>query len=150
MKQLFEISAFVLIGIFLLWFGYTLFFKIGIPALGGFGRRGLRRKGLNASGESAAGNPKTCPVCSAKLQPGELVSSSAFPALNDSEDRFMHIKGCIYCLKGDRERVCPVCGIILKESEVLIARLFDRPGKRSHVHVIGCSKCKGPPSQRKA
>jgi hypothetical protein len=150
MKQLFEVSAFILIGIFLLWFGYTLFFTICPPALGGFGRKSLRRKDRNASGGSTAGDPKTCPVCAKKLQPGELVSSSAFPALNGSKERFMHIKGCIYCLKGDRERVCPVCGIILKDDEILIARLYDRPGKRSHVHVAGCTRCKGPPSQRKA
>jgi hypothetical protein len=33
MQQFFEVFVFVLIGIALLWFGYTLFFAIGIPAL---------------------------------------------------------------------------------------------------------------------
>ena len=150
MKQLLEILIFIPIGILLLWFGYTLFFSAGLSAFGGFGRKGIRRKVLKASDESTAGAPKTCPVCAAKLRRGEQVSSSAFPAVNGSKERFMHIKGCVYCLKGDRERVCPVCGIILKEDEILIARLYDRPGKRSHVHVIGCTKCKGPNSQRKA
>jgi len=145
MKQFFEVFVFLLIGVALLWFGYTLFFTIGIPALGGFGRRGYRRKGLKPSGESTPGDPQTCPVCSAKLRPGELVSSSAFPSLNGGKDRFMHIRGCIYCLQEDgRERICPVCGTILNGNEILISRLYERPGQRSHVHVIGCSNCKKP------
>jgi hypothetical protein len=37
--------------------------------------------------------------------------------------------------------VCPVCGNHLTNDEMLIARLFDKPG-RSHVHVLGCSKCR--------
>jgi hypothetical protein len=143
MRQLFEVLVFVLIGVLLLWFGYTLFFTIGIPAFGGFGRRGYRRKSLKPVGESIAGEPQTCPVCSAKLRPGELVSSSAFPSLNGGKDRFMHIKGCLYCLHGDRARVCPVCGILMKENEILISRLIERPGNRSHVHVIGCTYCRG-------
>jgi len=150
MKQLLQILIFIPIGILLIWFGYTLFITIGIPALGEFGRRSFRRKANEASGESAAGNPKTCPVCFSRLRRGEQVSSAAFPAVNGSKERFMHIKGCVHCLKGDLERVCPVCGIILKDDEVVIARLYDRPGRRSHVHVIGCTKCKGPGSQRKA
>jgi hypothetical protein len=145
MKQFFEVFVFLLIGVALLWFGYTLFFTIGIPALGGFGRRGYRRKGLKPSGESTPGDPQTCPVCSAKLRPGELVSSSAFPSLNGGKDRFMHIRGCIYCLQENgRERFCPVCGTILSGNEILISRLYERPGQRSHVHVIGCSRCKKP------
>ena len=138
MRQFFEVFVFLLIGVALLWFGYTLFFTIGIPALGWFGRKGYRRKSLKPSGESTPGDPQTCPVCSAKLRPGELVSSSAFPSLNGGKDRFMHIRGCIYCLQQDgRERVCPVCGIILNANEILISRLYERPGQRSHVHVIG-------------
>jgi len=144
MKQFFEVLVFLFIGVILLWFGYTLFFTVGIPAFGGLGRRGSRRRSLKPSGESTPGDPQTCPVCSAKLRYGELVSSSAFPSLNGGKDRFMHIRGCIYCLQGGRDRVCPVCGTILKGSEILICRLFERSGHRSHVHVIGCTRCKGP------
>jgi RNA polymerase subunit RPABC4/transcription elongation factor Spt4 len=140
MKQFLEVLIFVIIGIALLWFGYTLFFQVGIPAWGGAFRK---RKGLKPQGESMPGDPQTCPVCSAKLGAGELVSAHAFPSLNGGKDRFMHIRGCIYCLMGDRDRVCPVCGTILRENEILISRLFERPGHRSHVHVIGCSNCKG-------
>ena len=140
MKQFLEVFIFVIIGTALLWFGYTLFIRVGLPA---GGERPRKRKGPEPQGESFPGEPQTCPVCSAKLNSGELVSSSAFPSLNGGKDRFMHIRGCIYCLRGDRERVCPVCGIVLKESEILISRLFERPGRRSHVHVIGCTQCRG-------
>ena len=146
MKHVLEVFIFVLIGVILLWFGYTLFFSVGIPALsrGSFGRGifSRRRKHLKPLGESKPGDPQTCPVCSAKLSGGELVSSVAFPSLNGGKDRFMHIRGCLYCIGGDRDRICPVCGIILQGNEILISRLFERPGRRSHVHVIGCSRCK--------
>lgn len=142
MEQIFEVLGFVIIGVILLWFGYTLFFGVSIPAWG----QSRRRRSRRPRGESFPGEPQTCPVCSAKLNPGELVSSLAFPSLNGGKDRFMHIRGCVYCLHGDRDRVCPVCGIILKENEILIARLFERPGRRAHVHVLGCSRCKSPHS----
>ena len=148
MKHIYEVLIFVVLGIALLWFGYTLFFSIGIPAWGGVGRP-RRRRFRKPRGESMPGEPQTCPVCSARLYEGELVKSSAFPSMNGGKDRFMHIRGCAYCLRGDRERVCPVCGIILKEDEILICRLFERPGRRSHVHVLGCTRCKGPRSGRR-
>jgi hypothetical protein len=59
----------------------------------------------------------------------------------------MHIRGCVYCLEGERSqnRVCPVCGHILNKDEILICRLYERQHKtrkRPHIHVIGCSSCK--------
>ena len=145
MKQIFEVLVFVIAGVTLLWFGYTLFVTVGIPVFGG----GIRpRRYRKPRGEGIPGMPQTCPVCSAKLHGGELVSSNAFPSLNGGKDRLMHIKGCVYCLRGDRDRVCPVCGAVLKENDILISRLFEHSSRRSHVHVIGCSRCKGPHSQR--
>ena len=144
MKDILEVFIFVVIGIFLLWFGYTLFFAMG-P---GGGKR-LRRRNIKPRGEGVPGDPQTCPVCSGKLQGGELVSSLAFPSLNGGKDRFMHIRGCIFCLRGDRERLCPVCGAILEGDEILICRLFDRGLRRSHVHVLGCSQCKSLKSGRR-
>ena len=143
MKQILDALIFVIIGVALLWFGYTLFFSVGIPAWGDVSRH-RRRHHRKPRGESMPGDPQTCPVCSAKLGDGELVKSAAFPSLNGGRDRFMHIRGCIYCLHGDRDRVCPVCGAVLRDNEILISRLFERPGRRSHVHVLGCSRCRRP------
>jgi hypothetical protein len=141
---MFQVLAFVFIGIALLWFGFALFFNGVIPVWDAGGRTGKRRNSATKAGkaEGAPGDPQICPVCSLKLKSGEMVSSAAFPSLNGGKDRFMHIRGCIYCLAGERDRVCPVCGTILVGDEILICRLFERPGRRSHVHVLGCSRCK--------
>jgi hypothetical protein len=155
MDSLVYILILVIIGVLLLWIGYTLFFGSG--ATHGRGRSGHGGHGMSAgkhkqgrdreSGNSGpieegiAGAPQTCPVCSAKLPKGELVKSSAFPSLN-GRDRLMHIQGCIYCIEGNRPRRCPVCDVVLKDDEYLISRIFERPG-RSHVHIIGCNRCRG-------
>jgi hypothetical protein len=140
-----QILVFIIIAVLLLWFGYTLFFRIGgLPAFSG---RGSKRRIPKPRGIGNPGDPHTCPVCSAKLEEGELVKSLAFPSLNGGEDRFMHIRGCIYCLEGELSlnRVCPVCGNMLDKDEVLVCRLYERKHitrKRPHIHVIGCSCCK--------
>ncbi|MDR1177967.1 MAG: hypothetical protein LBK64_03995 [Spirochaetaceae bacterium] len=127
--------ALSIIGVFLLWFGYTLFFRNTHIRLG---RRRRRKSRRVASG--VPGAPRTCPVCSAILARGERVKSTAYPSMG-GVDRLMYISGCAYCLEGDRVRSCPVCGAILKAGDILVARMYDKPG-RSHVHVIGCSQCK--------
>ncbi|MDR0386438.1 MAG: hypothetical protein LBH57_00240 [Treponema sp.] len=97
--------------------------------------------------EGAAGSARSCPVCGLFLEHGELVKSSVFPDPGNGRGRFMHIAGCVYCLEGRRaaKRKCPVCGAPLDTDEILFARMFDKPG-RSHVHVLGCSRCRGPGS----
>jgi hypothetical protein len=133
-----QVLFFAMIGVTLLWFGYTLFFA----PLGNFrfGYQKGRRRRKQPRGTGIPGAPQTCPVCSAQLEKGELVKSMAYPSFNGT-DRLMYIKGCAYCLEGDRPRLCPVCGARLRGDEILIARIFDRPG-RSHVHVLGCSRCR--------
>jgi hypothetical protein len=132
-----KILGFVIIGVGLLYLGYSLIFGFGA---GGrvFGRG---KKGKKDDLEGEAGMPRTCPVCSIRLIHGERVKSSAFPDTGKT-DRLMYINGCPYCLNGERRRVCPVCGELLDNNETLIARIFDKPG-RSHVHVLGCNKCRG-------
>ncbi|MDR1596629.1 MAG: hypothetical protein LBR99_02880 [Treponema sp.] len=137
MNEYLQILGFVITGVILLYFGYTLFFHIGRGHSSGSGKKNKKN---DIEGE--AGAPRTCPVCSIRLPQGERVKSSAFPAIGKT-DRLMYITGCYYCLEGDRPRVCPVCGAVLNYDENLIARLFDKPG-RSHVHVLGCSRCRGP------
>jgi len=142
MKQFIEILTFVIIGCVLVWVGFKLFSKLGVR-IGGSGSK--KRRDEETDIEGAPGDAKTCPVCSAKLSKGQLVSSAAFPSTNGGKDRFMHIRGCVNCLNGARKRVCPVCGIVLEPGEILIARLFERPGRRNHIHIIGCTQCKKGP-----
>ena len=131
------------LGVFLLWLGYTLFVSFGS------GPRTPRLPNHAGRPSGIPGAPRTCPVCSALLEHGERVKSSAFPAMGGGSDRLMHVFGCPYCLTdlNSRLRSCPVCGKRLGPSSHLIARMFDKPG-RSHVHVLGCSVCRGPRSGR--
>ena len=137
-----QILVLITIGIILLWFGFSLFIsgQLALVRLGWIGRSRRRRR--RKSGHP--GDPQVCPVCSAILNKGELVSSHAYPSLSGGRDRLMHIRGCCYCLEADRPRPrhCPVCRNPLRENDYLISRMFERPLRRNHVHVIGCNRCK--------
>ncbi|MDR1212189.1 MAG: hypothetical protein LBK40_08175, partial [Spirochaetaceae bacterium] len=115
--------ALSIIGVFFLWFGYTLFFRNTFIKVG---RRRRRKSRRIVSG--VPGAPRTCPVCSAVLAKGERVKSTAYPSMG-GVDRLMYISGCTYCLEGDRVRSCPVCGAILKAGDILVARMYDKPGR---------------------
>ena len=134
-----QLLGMTVVGVMLLWFGYTLFFgtakrPVAPPA------RVRKKKHVSGVANSFPGAPKTCPVCSARLDNGERVRSTAFPGI-PGQGRMMHIAGCVYCIQGDRPRNCPVCGNYLKDTDYLVARMFDRP-LRSHVHVLGCNQCR--------
>lgn len=133
--------AFVIVGVFLLWFGYSLFFgRLAISHFGGSG--GKRHKHPHRRPGGIPGEPQICPVCSSRLDRGELVKSLAFPSITGGSDRLMYIRGCFYCLNGDLPRRCPVCGTSLGDDDCLIARMFERHNRRNHVHVMGCNICK--------
>ncbi|MCL2269765.1 MAG: hypothetical protein FWC24_00845 [Treponema sp.] len=135
MREYLQIFSFVVIGVTLLWFGFNLFTgqweKINTY-------RGLLRKYKKAP----PGNTQACPICSSKLTKGDLVKTLAFPSITGGKDRLMHIRGCAYCIGGDLDRYCPVCGTPLNISDILVARIFERPRRRPHVHVTGCNKCR--------
>jgi hypothetical protein len=139
-----QIFILVLIGVVLLWFGYRLFFRM--PNAKNRPQRSTVPGGVGGQ----AGDPQTCPVCAAKLPPGMLVKSAAFPTLN-GKDRLMHIMGCPFCLEGPipqrRPRVCPVCHKPIDDRGFLFARIFERP-KKTHVHVLGCMNCRGSRAMR--
>ena len=136
-----QILIFVTIGVVLLWFGYSLFFG-RLAGIHLEGQDRARRKQPERGSSGDPGEPQVCPVCSARLNKGELVKSMAFPSLTGGKDRFKHIRCCFYCLDGNRRRTCPVCGAYLNDDEILIARMFERSRRRSHVHVLGCSRCR--------
>jgi hypothetical protein len=135
-----QILAFVIIGIILLRFGYSLIFGRWAALFGG-GNAYSRRHKLHKVA-LAPGDPQACPICSAKLERGELVKTLAFPSITGGKDRLMHIRGCLHCIDGDLGRFCPVCGIPLSINDILIARIFERPERRPHVHVLGCNHCR--------
>ncbi|MDR3161114.1 MAG: hypothetical protein LBU28_05805 [Spirochaetaceae bacterium] len=136
-----HISILAILGAALLWFGYTLFFRMGNRASPSAGRKQGKDLPKGGGADGRAGEVRTCPLCTARLDAGERVKSTAFPSMRGKDSRIMHISGCVYCLDGSRLRTCPVCDADLGVEDVLIARIFDKPG-RSHVHVLGCSRCR--------
>ena len=135
-----QILALTIVGIILLWFGYTLFLGPLSPFKPGWFSWGKWGKFKKQKGNPD--DPQFCPVCSLKLFKGELVKSVAFPSLTGGRDRLMYIKGCFSCLNEDAHRQCPICRSNLSLDDYLVSRMFERVGRKNHVHVLGCNKCK--------
>jgi len=130
-----QILIFIIIGLVLIWFGYNLFFGKQSPFYLGFGFK----KKKNYKGK--AGDAMVCPICSLKLIKGDLVKTIAFPSAQ-SFDRLMYIRGCPSCIDGGLPRRCPVCKDKLTTDDYLVSRMFERIGRKNHIHVIGCNYCK--------
>jgi len=139
MGDLIQILVLVIIGAVLLWFGYSLFAGQLTRVRRSMKPRAKRQQKRNTAN---AGDPKTCPVCKSRLADGELVQTMAYPSITGGRDRLMHIQGCVYCIRGDFERSCPVCQSSLSARDKLVARMFERPLRRNHIHILGCFKCK--------
>jgi hypothetical protein len=110
-----------------------------------FSGRGTDGEGT-VSGEEVAGIPegkrgdaRTCPICAARFQQGDNVKSKIFPP-SGRDYRLLHISGCKYCLDGERQRLCPVCGAELSADDYLVARIRQHPVK-PEVRVQGCVHC---------
>jgi len=137
MSGFLQILVLTIIGAALLWFGFNLFVGQWAKMYVNHGRHKRSPKG-----SGTAGDPQVCPICSSKLERGDLVKTLAFPSITGGKDRLMHIRGCIYCINGNMERRCPVCGASLSITDILVARIFERPHHRAHVHIMGCNKCR--------
>jgi len=142
MGDFIQILALVIAGIVLLWIGYSLFFGKASPFYPYF----FKKKQENLRGKP--GDPQVCPICSMKLVKGDLVKSFAFPS-GGGTDRLMYIKGCFSCLEHDIPRRCPVCGKSMTLEDYLIARMFERPNRKNHIHVLGCNHCRGTGNGKK-
>ena len=156
MQKYVQLLAFVIIGIVLFWFGYNLIIeqwtrirrntnmwkKAPVQADSSNRGRYQQQRLLKQTIPHSPGDPQVCPICSTKLFKDELVQTLAFPSLTGGKDRLMHIKGCIYCIGGRLKRNCPVCNKLIEKNDILVARMFDRKNRRSHVHVLGCNKCR--------
>ena len=120
---------------------------------------------------------KPCPICHTMLRRGERLHTVVYTgggrrprddggggagdasrageqsepegsARRRDEDTLTHIFGCPYCYPPDDDhpRYCPVCERKLGPDDYVIARMFNR-APRSHVHVLGCTQCRGPGSR---
>ena len=162
-----KLLLFIIIGLLLMWIGYKLFFtffknkgddqdlkssdgasgsgaKSGSGgASGSIGAPGSGAKPPKYKGTEDSGGLMICPLCLFRMDNSEMIKTTAFPPMTpDAKDRLMHIHGCVYCMDGKRERICPVCGKAISVKDFLVARIFDRSIRRSHVHVLGCTQCR--------
>ncbi|HNY20714.1 MAG TPA: hypothetical protein PKO22_01060 [Treponemataceae bacterium] len=130
----FYLLLLVFIGIALLAFAYGLFSYAS--------KKPKAKSSLRKLGN--IGDAGVCPVCSMQLVPGEQLKTALFPG---KETRTCHIFGCPHCHPFAKEgitRICPVCKRHVPQEGYLIARLFERPGKKRHVHILGCTECRAP------
>jgi len=167
-----KLLIYILLAIFLMWLGYSLYFRFfhkkslrkrdasmemdlelessnsvsdsrNAPSNGGAAVQGAKPTSKKTKEKESSGGLMICPICLFRMDNGEMIKTTAFPPLTkDAKDRLMHIHGCVYCMGGKRERICPVCGKTLSVTDFLIARIFDRSVRRSHVHVLGCTQCR--------
>lgn len=127
-----SILILVLIGTILLVLAYSLF---TLPILHKKQKEAPRARGI-------PGEAGVCPICQTILKNKEQLKSALFPG---DEDRLCHIFGCPTCYPYPEDssiRKCPVCHKTIPEGEYLIARLFERPGYKRHVHILGCNECR--------
>ena len=101
-----------------------------------------KTKKVGLSDKGRPGDPMICPVCSIRMLRGELVKTIAFATGVRSKDRLVHIKGCRSCLENNVPRRCPICRHKMTTRDYLVSRMFDRPERKNHIHVLGCNYCK--------
>jgi hypothetical protein len=89
--------------------------------------------------EGKRGDARTCPICAARFEQGDNIKSKILPP-NGRDYRLLHISGCKFCLNGERQRLCPVCGAELSTGEYLVARIWQNPD-RPEVRIQGCVHC---------
>jgi hypothetical protein len=135
MQEYVQLLVIVIVGVALLSFGFTLF-------IGQWTKMRLSRPDPHQGSKASSSEFQACPICSSKLKKGDLVKTLAFPSITGGKDRLMHVRGCAYCINGGKQRNCPVCGASLGLEDILVARIFERPNRRAHVHIIGCNKCR--------
>lgn len=99
--------------------------------------------------KSAGGprEPKYCPVCRAQLAAGERIKSVVYQGgvqHGTVTEYTTHIFGCPHCYPANRghPRICPVCSGEVNRDGHLIARMFEKPGAKKHVRVLGCTACR--------
>lgn len=89
-----------------------------------------------------------CPLCGEHLPRGVKVHSIVYPG---SEFHLMRIHGCPHCWAGHpapapdhslHRRRCPYCTAEIPENGYVMARVYQKPYRRTHVNVYGCTVCK--------
>ncbi len=105
---------------------------------------------------------RPCPLCATLLNPGERVHTVVYSGgprkrKDSPEEALVHMFGCPHCRPDvaappvtpfspgaarRAPRICPVCKEVIPPEGFVIARMFTRE-TRKHVHVLGCTECRG-------
>ena len=104
-----------------------------------------QKKPSQKQSQPARKGPPTsnCPICNSPLYPGERIASKIFNKPTTPDQRCI-INGCPHCFPYSEpgiQRKCPVCKKNIPQDGYLIARMFYRPPKKNHVHIVGCTEC---------
>jgi len=109
-----------------------------------------RNRGMNSSDsdfEFPSGG-SDCPLCGEHLPRGNRVHSVLYPG---KEFDLMRIYGCRCCWEDHPSstpevsfhvRRCPYCGDDIPEGGYVMAQVYNKPYRKTHVHVYGCTVCK--------
>lgn len=98
---------------------------------------------------------RPCPVCGTLITKGErvhtvvysgtsVVRRSAGSGDEAPQESLVHMFGCPYCYPPSPSypRTCPVCDATIPDDGYIVARMFEKNGRRKHVHVLGCTECR--------
>ena len=130
---------------------FVILLRMSSKKLPGITRRKTERPdGAGPYGEIT----RSCPLCGSGLRRGETLHTVVYPG---KSDKLVDMYGCPYCYADhprsngkapSAARICPVCKEVLGAKDYLIGRLFEKPAKR-HLHILGCSMCRGSTKGRK-
>jgi len=102
---------------------------------------------LSDDGFESVSRGTDCPLCGEHLPRGTKVHSVLFPG---KEFDLMRIYGCRYCWSGhpmadisdsQNSRRCPSCGETIPDGGYVMAQVYNKPYRKTHVHVYGCTVC---------
>ncbi|MCK5735606.1 MAG: hypothetical protein KAH21_03965 [Spirochaetaceae bacterium] len=111
-------------------------------------RSSEKREGSSDSSFDSVSTGTDCPLCGEHLPKGNRVHSVLFPG---KEFDLMRIYGCRHCWEGHamadlsrdlHSRRCPSCGETIPEGGYVMAQVYNKPYRKTHVHVYGCTVCK--------
>lgn len=109
--------------------------------------RGIRVENSGVDFDNLSGGTD-CPLCGEHLPRGNRVHSVLYPG---KEFDLMRIYGCRHCWAGHpspapdgtiHTRRCPYCGDDIPENGYVMAQVYKKPYRKTHVHVYGCTVCK--------
>jgi formate dehydrogenase maturation protein FdhE len=127
-QAIFEITAFIIIAVFIIALAVMLIGNKVPPAL-----NKIRR----AEPDIIKTN---CPLCGSVIKKGERVKTVAY---SGGGEKLVQLYGCPACYPPGKliGRICPVCGKELPVKGYVIGKMW-KEGNKLRLNITGCSVCK--------